>query len=176
MTGGELSNLLIELVGLDGGEAIKFLVGGDRKTPIRCGVGSFKVQNGVATSQSIVLDTEDTNIGGAGTVNLRDETIDITLRPEPKDKSILAVRSPIRLHGPFADPDVSVKKGPIVARAGAAILLGLVNPLAALIPLIETGPGKDSDCATLLASVDKARQAAEPSSARASTPRSRRAG
>ena len=175
MTGGELSNLLVEFVGLDGGEAIKFLVGGDRKTPIRCAVGSFKVRNGVATSESIVLDTGDTNIGGAGTVNLRDEMLDITLRPQPKDMSILSVRSPIRLHGPFADPDVSVNKGPIVARAGASILLSLVNPLAALIPLVETGPGKDSDCTTLLASVDKARQAAERPRSRAAAP-SRRAG
>jgi uncharacterized protein involved in outer membrane biogenesis len=160
MSGGELSGLMIELVGLDGGEALRFLIGGDRPTPIRCAVGSFKVRDGLATSESLVLDTEDTKIGGAGTINLRDETLDVTLRPEPKDVSIFVVRSPIRLHGPFADPDVSVKKGPIVARAGASILLGLVNPLAALIPLIETGPGKDSDCKALLASVDKARRAA----------------
>jgi len=176
MSGGELSNLLVELVGLDGGEAIRFLLGGDRKTAIRCGVGSFQVRNGIATSESIVLDTEDTNIAGAGTLNLRDETLDVTLRPQPKDKSILVVRTPIRLHGPFADPDVSVKKGPIAARAGAAILLGLVNPLAALIPLVETGPGKDSDCGALLASVDKARRAAETPRTRASATPSRRDG
>jgi uncharacterized protein involved in outer membrane biogenesis len=115
MTGGELSNLLVELVGLDGGEAIRFLVGGDRKTPIRCAVGSFSVRNGIATSESIVLDTEDTNISGAGTLNLRDETLDVTLRPQPKDKSILAVRSPIRLRRALADPDVR-STGPIVAR------------------------------------------------------------
>jgi uncharacterized protein involved in outer membrane biogenesis len=176
MSGGELSNLLIELVGLDGGEALKFLVGGDRKTPIRCAVGSFKVRNGVASSDSLVLDTGDTNIAGSGTVNLREETVDVTLRPEPKDMSIFVARSPIRLHGPLADPSVSVKKGPILARAGASILLGLVNPLAALIPLVETGPGKDSDCKALLASVDKARRAAEAPRTRASGGPSRRAG
>ncbi|MGH8674929.1 MAG: AsmA family protein, partial [Burkholderiales bacterium] len=176
MSGGELSNLLIELVGLDGGEAVKFLVGGDRKTTIRCAVGSFKVRDGVATSDSIVLDTDDTNIAGAGTVNLRDETIDLTFRPEPKDKSIFVARSPLRLHGPFADPDVSVKKGPLVARAGASILLGLLHPLAALIPLIETGPGKDSDCAALLASVDQARRAADIPRTRARAGSSRPAG
>ena len=71
---------------------------------------------------------------------------------------------------------MSVNKGPIVARAGASILLGLVNPLAALIPLVETGPGKDSDCTTLLASVDKARQAAETPRRRASGVSARRAG
>jgi len=173
MTGGELSNLMIEYVGLDGGEALKFLIGGDRKTAIRCAVGAFKVRDGVATSETIVLDTEDTNIAGAGTVNLKDETIDVTLRPEPKDKSILVLRAPIRLHGRLGDPDVSVNKGAIAARAGSALLLGLLNPLAALIPLIETGPGKDSDCTALLASVDQAKRAAHTprTPARAGSPR-----
>jgi AsmA family protein len=99
----------------------------------------------------------------------------VTLRPEPKDKSILVARAPIRLHGPLGHPDVSVNKGVIAARAGASILLGMLNPLAALIPLIETGPGKDSDCATLLASVDKAKRAATPR-ARAPAVSSRTAG
>ena len=166
MTGGELSNLMVEFVGLDGGEALKFLIGGDRKTAIRCAVGSFKVRDGVATSETIVLDTVDTNIAGSGTVNLKDETLDVTLRPEPKDKSILVLRAPIRLHGRLADPDVSVNKGALAARAGSSLLLGLLNPLAALIPLIETGPGKDSDCTALLASVDQAKRAAH-------TPRTR---
>ena len=159
-TGGDLSNLMIEIVGLDGGEIVKFLVGGDRKTAIRCAVASFKVQDGVATSQTLVLDTDDTNIGGTGWVNLRDETIDMTLRPEPKDKSILSVRSPIRLGGTFSDPSFAVEKGPLALRAGAAILLGIVNPFAALLPLIETGPGTDSNCGELLASVEKAQRAA----------------
>ena len=176
MSGGELSNLMIEYVGLDGGEALKFLIRGDRNTPIRCAVGSFKVRDGVATSQALVLDTEDTNIGGAGTINLKDEIVDVTLRPEPKDRSILVARAPIRLHGRLAHPDVSVNKGAIAARAGASILLGMLHPLAALIPLIETGPGKDSDCATLLASVDKAKRAASTPRARAPAVSSRPAG
>jgi hypothetical protein len=47
-------------------------------------------------------------------------------------------------------PDVSA----LAARGVGAALLGLVNPLLALAPFIETGPGKDSDCARLLATAD----------------------
>jgi uncharacterized protein involved in outer membrane biogenesis len=164
MSGGSMSNLLVELLGLDGGEALKFLAGGDRKTDVRCAAASFAVKDGVATSQSMVFDTDDTNISGSGIVNLREETLDFTLKPEPKDKSILVVRAPVRLHGPFADIDVSVDKTKIATRIGASVLLGAINPLAALIPLIETGPGKDADCAKLLSSVDsvnKAKRAAK---------------
>ena len=158
-TGGTMSNLLVEILGLDGGEALKFLAGGDRKTEVRCAAASFEVKDGVATSQSMVFDTDDTNISGSGVVNLREESLDVTLRPEPKDKSILVVRAPVRLHGPFGDLDVEVDKKKIAARIGASVVLGAINPLAALIPLIETGPGKDADCKKLLSSVDSVHKA-----------------
>jgi hypothetical protein len=38
----------------------------------------------------------------------------------------------------------------LAARGAAAALLGLVNPLLAVASFIETGPGKDSDCAEVL--------------------------
>jgi AsmA protein len=34
----------------------------------------------------------------------------------------------------------------MAARALGAVALGVINPLLALIPLIDAGPGKDSDC------------------------------
>jgi hypothetical protein len=45
---------------------------------------------------------------------------------------------------------VRPKAGPIAARGAAAAALAAINPLLALLPFIETGPGKDSDCAQLL--------------------------
>jgi uncharacterized protein involved in outer membrane biogenesis len=164
-SGGALSNLMIEYIGLDGGEIIKYLVVGDRETAIRCGVASFDVTDGLATSRSIVFDTVDTQIVGSGTVNLRDEQLDIVLKPHPKDVSILVVRSPVHIIGSFAKPDVSIDKGGLIKRGGSAVLLGLINPLAALIPLIETGKGTDANCKQLLATVEAAqREAVKPPS------------
>lgn len=165
ISGGTLSNLLMEFFGLDGSEIIKFLVIGDRETAIRCGAASFEIQDGLATSRSIVLDTADTQIEGSGDVNLRDEQLDLTLKPHPKDVSILVVRSPIHITGSFAKPDVSIDKGGLIKRLGSAVLLGLINPLAALIPLIETGTGTDANCNQLLATVEEAqREAVKPPS------------
>ena len=165
ISGGTLSNLLMEFFGLDGSEIIKFLVIGDRETAIRCGAASFEIQNGLATSRSIVLDTVDTQIEGSGDVNLRNEQLDLTLKPHPKDVSILVVRSPIHITGSFAKPDVSIDKGGLVKRLGSAVLLGLINPLAALIPLVETGTGTDANCVELLATVEEAqREAVKPPS------------
>ena len=153
VTGGDLSNLLIEAIGLDAGQAIGYLVGGDRKTRIRCAVSTMDVDDGLAKVKGLVIDTEDTRINGTGSIDLGEEKIDLRLTPLPKDKSILAIRSPINIVGTFGDPGFEIDKLALFTRAGAALALGLINPLAALIPLIETGPGTDADCQALLADV-----------------------
>ncbi|HEV7391742.1 MAG TPA: hypothetical protein VGO08_08875 [Burkholderiales bacterium] len=38
----------------------------------------------------------------------------------------------------------------ILARGAAAVALAVVNPLLAIVPFIETGPGEDSDFGELL--------------------------
>jgi AsmA protein len=43
-----------------------------------------------------------------------------------------------------------VDKGRVVLRAAGAVALGALNPFLALIPLIDAGPGKDSDCGQLV--------------------------
>jgi len=153
MHGGEMSSLLTEIIGLDAGEAIRFLLGGDRSNPVRCAALGFDAKGGIFTSNVMVFDTEDTSITGNGFVHLGNETMDFKLFPQPKDKSIGSLRVPIRIHGKFADADVSPDKGALALRAGSALLLGMINPLAALIPLIETGGGQDAACEQLLARV-----------------------
>ena len=57
----------------------------------------------------------------------------------PKDFSPFALRTPVRLRGTFKSPSVSLDPAKLGARVGVAALLGLLNPLAALIPFIDTG-------------------------------------
>jgi uncharacterized protein involved in outer membrane biogenesis len=156
---GELSNLLLEVAGLDGGEIIKFLIGGDRNVQLRCAAAAFDVKSGLMTARALVLDTSDTVIYGSGNVSLANESIDLTLHPYPKDTSILSLRSPLKVAGSFAAPKAGVDKGAFAGRAGLAIALGAINPLLALAATIETGPGKDADCGAVL------REAAAPAAA-----------
>jgi hypothetical protein len=55
------------------------------------------------------------------------------------------------VRGPLRNPQVLPDAKSLTARGLTAALLALVNPLLALAPFIESGPGKDSDCAGLLA-------------------------
>ena len=150
---GEISNILLEYIGLDGGEIIKFLVVGDRNVKLLCAAAAFEVKQGLMSSKTILLDTTDTVIHGTGQVSLASETLDITLKPEPKDKSILSLRSPLKIGGTFSSPSAGPDNMVLGARAGAVIALGLINPLLALAATIETGPGRDADCSATLALV-----------------------
>jgi hypothetical protein len=149
---GQLSNILLEFIGLDGGEVIKFLLRGDRNVELRCGAAAFEVKQGLMTSKVILLDTSDTVINGSGQINLAKETLDLVLKPEPKDGSILSLRSPLKVGGTFASPSAGPDKAALIGRGGLALALGLINPLLALAATIETGPGVDADCSAALAS------------------------
>jgi uncharacterized protein involved in outer membrane biogenesis len=146
MGSGRISNLLMEEAGIDIQESIKFLVGKDRTIPIRCGFGEFNVANGVMDSRALAFDTTDTVILGDGKIDLRDESLDLRLKPLPKDHSFIALRAPLMLTGTFKDPALHPDVGRIGLRVVAAALLASIAPPAALIATYETGPGKDVSC------------------------------
>ncbi len=162
---GEVSNILLEFMGLDGGEIIKFLAGGDRNVQLRCAAAAFDVKQGLMSSRAILLDTSDTVINGNGQISLAEETLDLMLYPQPKDVSILSLRSPLKIGGTFARPSAGPDKGALAGRAGIALLLGAVNPLLALAATVETGPGKDADCERVLAQASPVKPPEKPGAA-----------
>jgi hypothetical protein len=113
-----------------------------------------------------VLDTSDTLITGDGQISLEKETLDIVLKPQPKDVSILSLRSPLRIGGTFADMTAGPEKTALAGRAGLALLLAAINPLLALAATIETGPGQDANCADVLKQAAQAKSSPGPAAAR----------
>ncbi len=165
MTGrGQFSNLLLEVAGLDGGEVLEFLLRGDKNVRMRCAALAFDVNKGVMTGRTLLFDTDDTLFTATGQASLKDETLDFVIRPQPKDKSILSLRTPLLVRGHFGDPKPGVEAGPLIARGAAALALGAINPLLALAATVETGPGQDADCAGALA---EARTPQSPAAAQA---------
>ncbi|HXR58340.1 MAG TPA: AsmA family protein [Burkholderiales bacterium] len=154
--GGSMSKLMLKIASVQVLDIVRYMIGGDEQAQLRCAVMSFKMDKGVAKSDVIVIDTDDTVIGGAGTVNLHDETLDLSLVPLPKDPSPLQLRGPLYVRGPFVKPDYGIDKKTLARKLGSSVLLGLLNPLAAIVPLIETGPGKDAPCGQLIATVEAA--------------------
>lgn len=149
VSGGTISNLVLEAVGLDVAEIARIFITRDPQVRLRCAAADFTVKEGVAATRTFVVDTEDTLVQAAGTVDFKRETVDLVVHPAPKDPSPFALRTPLNVTGSFKNLGVRPQAGPLAVRGAAAALLAAVNPLLALVPFIETGPGKDSDCAGL---------------------------
>jgi len=147
---GEISQLMMEKAGLHLWEMLQLKVTGDKLIKLRCGVADFAVKQGVMQADALVFDTEVTTLFGTGSIDLGQEKLNLTLRQKTKNTSPLALRSPIHIRGSFARPAVKVDKARMTARVFGAIALGMVNPVLALIPLIDAGPGSDSDCGQLV--------------------------
>lgn len=172
---GQVSGYLMQLVALDLWGIARVKLRGDEPVAIRCAIGDFGVKNGVMQANAFVFDTEVVNIGGIGTVNLKTEEMDLTLVPEPKRGSIASLNSPLHVRGTFSKPEPAPEWGRITAKGAGALVMGLFNPLLAVIPLINEGPGKDSNCAQLIAQVtSSSRSAASGGTARRPPSRSAR--
>lgn len=160
---GKISRLTMEKAGLHLWEILELKVTGDKLITLRCAIADFAVKDGTMHAEALIFDTEITTISGSGRIDLGRERLDLTFKQKTKNTSPLALRSPLRVHGSFDRPVVEVDKGRVAVRALGALGLGLVNPLLALLPLIDAGPGKDSDCGQLARA---ARAAAPPNSKR----------
>jgi uncharacterized protein involved in outer membrane biogenesis len=147
---GEVSAEIMAMVAIDLWRIAKFKLGGDEPVKIRCGVADFDVKNGVMRANALVFDTEPVNVQGEGSVDLRRERLDLTLYPEPKQKSLASLRTPLYVSGPFVKPKAGPDKGRLAAKGLGAVVLGAVAPLLAVVPLVETGPGSDSNCNKLV--------------------------
>lgn len=143
---GRFSNLLLELAGLDVAESLKFLLSNDRTVPLRCAWGDFAFEQGRAHARSLVFDTTDTVVFGQGTIDFTGETLDLELRPAPKDVSPVSLRGPLRVGGTFKDPSFRPEGKSLLARAAVAAALYAIAPPAALLAFVEIGPGEDVDC------------------------------
>jgi uncharacterized protein involved in outer membrane biogenesis len=159
---GTISKMLLEMAGLNVGNIVLTKLFGDKPVQLNCLAADFNVNKGVMQSQVFVVDTEEAIINVNGTISLANEQMDLTIRPETKALRLFTLRSPLYVRGPFSKPDVSVDKGMLALKAGgAAVLATVAAPVAALLPLINTGPGADSDCGRLVA-LAKERPAAPP--------------
>lgn len=144
LQGGAVSQKAIELAGMDLAQSLGLMVKGDDMLPVRCAVADLVAEGGVFRPRVFVLDTANSTIWIDGSLSLATETMDLRAVVSPKDFSVLALRTPLRVHGSFADPVVSIEKAPIARKLARSLLLALLNPLAALIPLVDQG---DADAA-----------------------------
>ncbi|WP_418320022.1 AsmA family protein [Piscinibacter sakaiensis] len=150
---GTVSHLLVEGAGIDLAQALGVWIKGDESLRMSCALADMNVKNGLMRPDIFVIDTRDSIIWVDGSVSLVDESLDLRAVTSPKDFSLLSLRTPIHVKGTLGSPDISLATKPLAGKVIAAGLLSMLNPLAALIPLIDTGAADDKaeGCAALAA-------------------------
>ncbi len=151
--GGDVSALLVDLAGLQVGDAVLSALGVPNKTKIQCLVSDFTLKDGQVNTNALLLATSEANILGAGTVDLRQEKLNLALRTEATHFSIGSLSTPINITGTLKSPSVLPAARPLAERAVPAISLGVLFPPLALIPTIRLGLGDKNACADTLQSL-----------------------
>ncbi|KVG66584.1 AsmA family protein [Burkholderia pseudomultivorans] len=149
VTDGRISRLLMEAAGLNVANVVYEKLFGNNDVKINCAAIDFVATNGILDPKVFALDTDDALINVDGPISLRDETLNLKIHPHTKGFRIFSLRSPLYAKGTFKNPDVGVDAGALALRAGAMVGLGLINPFAALIPMIAPSNNKDVPCSTL---------------------------
>lgn len=136
---GTVSHLLTEVAGLDAAQALGVWLSGDGSLPVQCGAADLTIKDGLVTPRVMLIDSRDSTVWIDGSVSLATERLALVARVAPKDISPLSLRTPVHIDGSLSAPVISLEKGPLLRRLLPAALLATVNPLAALVPLIDTG-------------------------------------
>lgn len=145
MGAGRISKLLMEFAGMDLAGILKIKLTHDQQIPIRCAYGDFAVKDGVMTPRALVFDTSETRLNGTGTIDLRNERLDLVLKPRTKRFSPLSLRAPLYVEGTFRKPELRPDYARMGLRAAAAaVLANVAAPAAALAATADLGQGKDA--------------------------------
>jgi AsmA family protein len=151
MAGGDLSALLVDLTGLQFGNALLSALGVPQKTPVHCFVSALALRQGVLDFKAMTLETGEGITNVTGDVNLKQETIDLHLKTDSKHFSVGTLPTNINITGTFKNPSIR-PGGAVAARAGAVAGLGVLFAPLAILPTIQFGTSQDEDqrCGRLL--------------------------
>lgn len=150
MVGGNLSALLVNLSGLEFTNALLSAMGLPERTNVECLISDSPLRNGNLNIRTFILDTGEAIVHLLGGVDLRNETLDLSLRTDAKHFTIGSLPTPIEVAGPLKRPSIR-PGGELVARGGAAIGLGVLFPPLAVLPTIQFGVGDSHRCEHVLA-------------------------
>jgi hypothetical protein len=113
--GGSLADRTINLAGQTIVEWV-FTRTADGSAPLVCLVARFDFKDGIAAARQLVLETDKVQAAGGGTLNLRDETMDLVFQPRPKRNDLVGEVGPVGVSGPLSRPEIKVAKGTVAAK------------------------------------------------------------
>ena len=134
-----LPRTVVDLLGVDlFGWVLSSTLGRGHKVKLDCGIVRFKAEQGLLTSELLFLDGQSVTVSGEGNIDLRKETIDLSIFPRKKN-TLWAKVTPVNVNGPLTSPTGSPVVGTAMGAATASQYAGLALAPQVVIPVKALG-------------------------------------
>ena len=167
MEGGQISNLLLELMALDLQEALQQWMEGDKQVAqISCLLAPYKLEQGRMLADPWLFDTSDALVVIRGYIDLKNETLEMRLTPQPKDYSFFNFRTSIVVEGDLKTRKAKVNMLDAIAKV---LLKTLVAPAMPFVSPPEEEQARDQRPCDKLLHQAEAAEAKKPGSTTGAT-------
>lgn len=125
------------------------------ETRLECAVANFNIKNGVAATRTgVAMQTDQLNVLGGGTIDLKTEAIDIAAKPQPRQGvgvNLAGLSDFVHLGGTLGDPK-PVADAAGVAKTGAKVGMAFATGGLSLLAegLFDRATADDDVCAIAL--------------------------
>jgi hypothetical protein len=129
---GKVGTRLIDLVGQD---VVSWVFSGGKggDTRLVCADARLAFKQGLGKVEKLVIETENVQLVGGGTIDLRDDRLKISFQPRPIRRKILEMATPFVIEGALSSPKVSLKPGAAGSRVVAETVTLPLHLLTALL-------------------------------------------
>ena len=136
--GGSIDTGAMRLLSRDISSLIPFTDKSDRQK-IRCAVAQFNINDGLAKTHALVLDTGIVSALGSGEINLATEEINLYVAPRTKRTSVIKLALvPLDVRGPLVSPSITPNvAGSTISTTNTAVHIGLAVATGGITLLAE---------------------------------------
>ena len=168
---GRINQNAVKLLGTDLSVGLLQLLNPMKKeekyTKINCFAGGFDINDGLAQSSALVLDTSQVRVFGFGKINLKTEEIDLSLKPTPQkgvginglaklSLSLGELTKSLKLKGTLSKPSLSIDPTGSIITLGKAIGgVALFGPFGVAAILANGQFGDKNPCVAIIEAAEK---------------------
>jgi uncharacterized protein involved in outer membrane biogenesis len=106
--------------------------GAENESQINCLVGRLKMENGILTPETFVIDTSKIRICGSGEADFKQRNFAFSVVPTPKRPQFFSLATPFKVSGDFEKFDMGVGPGGVIGTTISWVTSPLHVPLRAL--------------------------------------------
>ena len=135
--GGVLNSRVIDLGGQN---IVRWIFSGGGEAKLVCAVVVLDFSDGDGKAKSIVIETDNVQVVGAGRIALAADFISLNFSTRPKRRELIDVATPFSVSGTLMEPVVKIAPG---VKAGRVAQEALTLPLNVLGLLLPHGQSKE---------------------------------